>query len=94
MDPLDQHVRPHPDVVDTVLDAGETVLLHLESTMYYSLNATGTRIWQGLQHGLTLREISQCLQEVFAVETDRANRSVLTFVQELMQQNLVQACPG
>jgi hypothetical protein len=44
---LDQHVRPHPEVVDTVLEDGETVLLHLERTTYYSLNPTGTQIWRG-----------------------------------------------
>ena len=44
---LDQRVRLHPEVVDTELDEGEVVLLHLESKMYYSLNPTGQRIWQG-----------------------------------------------
>ncbi len=28
---LEQRVRPHPEVVDTTLDGGEVVLLHLES---------------------------------------------------------------
>ena len=46
---LEQHVRPHPEVVDTELDADETVLLHLEKKTYYCLNPTGTRIWQGLK---------------------------------------------
>ena len=39
---LTQTVHPHPAVVDTALDTGETVLLHLESQTYYSLNTTGT----------------------------------------------------
>ena len=88
-----QHVRPHPEVVDTQLEAGETALLHLASTTYYSLNPTGTHIWQGLKHGLSLQEISNRLQAVFEVDADRANRSVLAFVHELAQQQLVQI-PG
>ena len=56
---LEQRVRPHPEVVDTMLDGGEVVLLHLESKTYYSLNLTGERIWQRLKQGLTLKEISQ-----------------------------------
>jgi hypothetical protein len=44
----EQLVRPHPQVVDTALESGETVLLQLESKIYYSLNVTGTHIWQGL----------------------------------------------
>ena len=86
----DQQVRPHPEVVDTELDTGETVLLQLESTTYYSLNATGTRIWQWLKAGFSLQEISHQLQATFAVEADRADCSVLALVQELVQHQLVQ----
>jgi hypothetical protein len=83
-------MRPHPEVVDTELDTGETVLLQLESTTYYSLNTTGTRIWQGLKRGLTLQEISQRLQGEFEVAAEQANRSVLALVDELAQHQLVQ----
>src|SRR5215468_1953623 len=82
---LEQQVHPHPDVVDTEIEAGETALLHLESTTYYSLNVTGTHMWRGLKADLTLREISQRLQAVFEVDAERADRSVLTFVSELAQ---------
>jgi len=75
-------------VVDTTLDDGEIVLLHLESKTYYSLNPTGERIWQGLKEGLTLREISRRLQEEFDVDQDKANRSVLDLVKELCDHNL------
>lgn len=88
---LDQKLRIHPEVVDTELDADETVLLHLTSKTYYSLNATGTQIWQGLKEGLTLREISARLQAKFDVEAERADRSVLALVQELSQTQLVQS---
>ena len=89
---LDEKVRPHSEVVDTKLDDGEVVLLHLESKMYYSLNPTGERIWQGLKEGLSLRDISQRLQEEFDVEADAADESVLGLVNELCEQNL--AVPG
>jgi Coenzyme PQQ synthesis protein D (PqqD) len=91
---LTQTVWPHPKVVDTQLDTGETVLLHLESQTYYSLNVTGTRIWQGLKQGLPLQEISRQLQARFAVEPERADRSVLALVDELLQQQLVQRLEG
>jgi Coenzyme PQQ synthesis protein D (PqqD) len=87
---LDQQVRSHPEVVDTELDEGEVVLLHLESKTYYSLNLTGTRIWQGVKQGLSLKEISQHLQEEFDVEAETADRSVLELANELFQQKLVQ----
>jgi hypothetical protein len=86
---LEQRVYPHPEVVDTDLDEGEMVLLHLESKMYYSLNPTGERIWQGLKDGLSLGEISRRLQEEFDVEADAADKSVLDLVNELCEQKLV-----
>ena len=85
---LDEKVRPHEEVVDTKLDDGEVVLLHLDSRTYYSLNPTGQRIWQGLKEGLTLREISRRLQEEFDVDQDKANSSVLDLVKELCDHNL------
>jgi hypothetical protein len=85
---LDQKVAPHSEVVDTKLDDGEVVLLHLESKTYYSLNPAGERIWQGLKGGLSLREISGRLQEEFDVDEDAADRSVLDLVNDLCEQKL------
>jgi hypothetical protein len=91
---LEQRVRPHPEVVDTTLDEGEVVLLHLESKTYYSLNLTGQRIWQGIKEGLTLSEISQRVQQEFEVDADRVDRSVIDLVNDLCQQKLAQVEPG
>ena len=85
---LDEKVTPHPEVVDTKLDDGEVVLLHLDNKTYYSLNPTGERIWRGLKEGLKLREISRSLQEEFDVDEDTADRSVLDLVKELCEQKL------
>jgi hypothetical protein len=85
---LDEKVRPHSEVVDTKLDEGEVALLHLESKMYYSLNPTGERIWQGLKDGVSLGEISRLLQEEFEVDAEAADKSVLDLVNELCEQKL------
>jgi hypothetical protein len=66
------------------------VLLQLVSKTYYSLNRTGTQIWQGLKQGLPMREISRRLQARFEVEPERADSSVLALVDELLQHQLVQ----
>jgi predicted Rdx family selenoprotein len=87
---LDQTVRPHPEVVDTPLDTGEVVLLHLARKTYYSLNVTGAQIWQGVKDGLTLQAISLELQARYAVEPGHADRSVLTLMADLLDQQLVQ----
>lgn len=86
---LEQKVRPNSAVVDTVLDE-EVVLLHLDSKIYYSLNATGERVWQGLKQGLSLSEISRKLQEEFDVDADRADSSIAELVTELCEQKLTE----
>jgi hypothetical protein len=90
MTTLDGKVQTHAQVVDTKLDDGEVVLLHLESKTYFSLNLTGERIWQGLKQGLSLREISQRLQAEFDVDEAKADSSVVELIDELTQQKLVQ----
>jgi hypothetical protein len=90
METLDPKLRVDPQVVDTKLDEGEVVLLHLDNKIYYSLNPTGERIWEGLKDGLTPREISRQLQEEFDVDAERADRSVDELINELSQQKLVQ----
>ncbi len=87
---LDQQFQPHPDVVDTPLDNDETVLLHLMKSAYYTLNPTGSRIWRGLKAGLSLQDISQSLQQVFDIDAERADQSVLALVQDLSTNELLQ----
>jgi uncharacterized protein YpbB len=90
---LAERFRPHPEVVDTEIEAQEVVLLHLQSMQYYSLNLTGRHIWQGLKQGLSLEEISRQLQADFEVEAAQAERGVLSLVAELREQQLVQSLP-
>ena len=86
----DQMVRPHPQVVDTELGEGKTALLHLDDKIYFSLNATGTKIWRELKEGKSLEEISRSLQAEYDVDAAQAEQSVLELVNELLQQKLVQ----
>jgi hypothetical protein len=43
-----QAIQAHPAVIATPLRDGETVLLHLDSKRYFSLNAIGGLYWQAL----------------------------------------------
>jgi hypothetical protein len=62
------------------------VPLHLEQDLLQS----GMRIWHGLKRALTIKQISQQLQEKFDVDEERADRDVLDLVNELSQQKLMQ----
>ena len=90
MPQLNHKVKPDPDVVCTELGNKEAVLLHLKTKMYYSLNETGLRIWQLLNDGLTLNEISERLQQEFDVTPEKARESVMNLINELIAEKLVE----
>jgi hypothetical protein len=82
-------LHPHPSLVFTRLDDTEAVLLHLDTKRYYTLNETGTRIWELLQQGRCTQEIAQTLQDGYAVTDEEAMPVLLAFVDELQQEGLV-----
>jgi len=81
------HFQIDPDIIYTPLDDREGVLLHLKTQRYYSLNETGSLIWQHLQKNKSLAEISQTLREIYEVEnpSDFARE----FVADLRNEGLV-----
>lgn len=83
-------VIPHPEVITTVLDNEETVLLHLHTQQYYTLNETGTRIWEALAQAEELSQIGQALEERYELTLPQAYQHVLDLVTLLVQEQLVQ----
>lgn len=82
-------LHPHPSLVFTRLDDTEAVLLHLDTKRYYTLNETGTRIWELLQQSRNAQEIAQALQDNYTVTDEEAMPLLLAFVDELQQEGLV-----
>ena len=80
---------PHPDVVTTRLDNGEMVLLHLGTRQYFSLNQTGSMVWQQLEQRATLASISQTLHDRFDVTPGDALQTVIELMGQLGTHNLV-----
>jgi hypothetical protein len=83
-------LHPHPSLVFTQLDDTEAVLLHLDTKRYYTLNETGTRIWELLQQSRSAQEIALALQDTYALTDEEALPLLLAFVDELQQEGLVQ----
>ena len=84
---------PDPDVVSTSIPNGETVLLHLGTSQYYSLNGTGSEIWKLIARGFSIAEISAELQAGHALDAERALRSVLSLTESLRAERLIVAAP-
>lgn len=91
---LHSKLQPSPQAIYTQLSENEGVLLHLDTKRYYTLNETGSVIWNHLGKGLSLSEIAEKLQQEYEVETQQAQNSVLRLGQELNQEKLVELCGG
>ena len=85
--PTEQFVV-HPSVICREL-SGETVLLNLESGVYYGLDAVGTRVWQLLQQGRTIAEVCEVMVEEYDVERDVVRDDVSRLVGELRERGIV-----
>jgi PqqD family protein of HPr-rel-A system len=81
-------VRIADDVIGEILD-GEAVLLHLKTGLYFTLNRSGTRIWQLIEQHYSLDEVQRVLCAEFDVEGDQARADITELVDRLENRGLL-----
>ena len=69
---------------------GETVLLDLSSGRYYTLNRVGSVIWEQCTGDKTISDIQAALCDRFDVAPERALDDLVTLVNDLIQEGLLQ----
>jgi hypothetical protein len=69
---------------------GEVAILNLTNGVYYGLDPVGARIWNLIQTSETVNEVREALMEEYAVEPDRCEQDLLTFLQELAAEGLIE----
>jgi hypothetical protein len=67
----------------------ETVLLDLESGIYFGLDGVGKRIWELIGAGLTLGETAAVIVSEHEVNTEKAQSDVIEFARELVKRGLL-----
>lgn len=67
-----------------------TVLLHLYTKRYFSLNNTGSRIWTLLERQASEDEIVETLVKEFDVETHEAKPAVRRLLDDLIAARLIE----
>ena len=70
--------------------AGERVMLHLGSGVYFGLDGVGMRIWDLIQEPRTVSDIQRTILEEFDVAPDRCRQETLAFLQDLAVHDLIQ----
>ncbi|MCA1621379.1 MAG: PqqD family protein [Acidobacteria bacterium] len=82
---------PHEHVVFTEFDAGEGILVDLNTKKYFQLNETGMIVWRGLEKKQTLEEIVGQITAAYDVSPEHATESVLKLLDNLRAFKLVRA---
>ena len=85
---LTDRLRPHSSVLSREL-GGETVLLNLESGIYYGLDAIGTRAWNLLADDHTLADVCSIMVEEYDVSPETLQQDLVALVTELCDKQLL-----
>lgn len=89
---LDAQVRIPEGILFKEL-AGETVLLNLNTGVYFGLDPIGTRIWQLLQDHRQLQDVLPLLLQEFEVDEARCHADLRELVSTLCSHGLLALIP-
>ena len=86
-----QVIKRAADVVYQALSGEDgAVLLHLGSGQYHTLNPVGARMWEILESPMSEEELGHRVIAEFDASAEDLAKHVETFLQELLDRNLVQ----
>ena len=70
--------------------AGEAVILHLSSGVYYGLNEVGARVWELVQQPRQFDELHRILMEEYDVASEDCEQDLTKIISELKAACLVE----
>lgn len=69
----------------------ETIILDLNSSVYYSLNDTGSFVWEQLGNGEALSDVAEALTDEFDITAEKAEKDAAELVDSLLKEKLLVA---
>lgn len=75
-------------IISETLD-GETILINLESGAYYSMNETGSIIWEDIQAGYSTGKIIEHIKNTYDIEEGRIPTAIAEFMKFLETDMLI-----
>jgi len=85
---LDTRLAIPPQVMSRLV-GDETVLLDLESGIYFGVDGVAQRIWESVAEGLSLRETATAIATEFEVEEAQAQADLIAFATDLVDRGLL-----
>jgi hypothetical protein len=70
--------------------AEEAIVINFDSSFFYNLNPVGTFIWERCDGSHSIDEIAAALAQEYEVEPEEAARDCREFIQELLDQGLLE----
>lgn len=87
----DQYFRINsPKVVHETLD-GEVVIINFENGNYYSINDTGTDIWELLSRSVPVGGIIESMEKKYRGDQGDMERAIVEYLKSLEAENLIVA---
>ena len=86
---LDNRVAIPESVIAREVD-GETVLLNLDTGIYFGLDAVGTAIWRAIQEDGRLLHAAEALEREYDVDPAAAREDLLRLIGEMLAKGLLQ----
>jgi Coenzyme PQQ synthesis protein D (PqqD) len=83
----------NPHVVHETID-GETILIHLGSGTYYSLDGVAAEAWGMLISGVSDSELLGIIEARYEAEAGQVRESVGSLVDEMLQEGLLIPAPA
>ena len=87
---LDTILSIPPQGMSRLVD-DDTVLLDLESGMYFGLDGVGKKIWDSVVEGRSIGEITAIITAEYEVDEARAQADVVEFAGDLVERGLLEA---
>ncbi len=85
----EEYYRPDtPKVIHETID-GEAVMIHMEKGYYYSLDKTGSTVWNMLESGTAVSQITAYLKENYAGDPAEIVHSLQDLLNELQTEELI-----
>ena len=86
---LDTRLTIPPHVLSRLVGE-ETVLLDLESGVYFGLDGVGKFIWDSVSEGMSLAETVDAIVAEYEVDDAQARADAVAFASALIEKGLVQ----
>lgn len=75
-------------IIHEIID-GEAIIIHLGKGYYYSLDKTGTTIWNLIAQETSWKQLVQNLSEQFSCEPPSVEETITEFIRELREEELI-----